>query len=51
MIRRPNAKYKVPKCRELAIWGGPRVETHKTTDDTNLVERPCRKTDVFSAHF
>jgi len=45
MIRHPNAKCKAPKCRELAIWGTnwtPRhCETHKTTDDTNLVERPC----------
>jgi uncharacterized linocin/CFP29 family protein len=43
MIRRPNAKCK--DCKESAIYGINRVprhcESHKTSDDENLVERPC----------
>ena len=43
MIRRPNAKCK--DCKEPAIWGINRVprhcDAHKTSDDENLVERPC----------
>jgi len=42
MIRRPNAKC---HCKELAIYGINRVprhcDAHKTSDDENLVERPC----------
>jgi hypothetical protein len=44
MIRRPNAKCCICK-NELAIWGKNWVpkhcEAHKTSDDENLVERPC----------
>ena len=43
MIRRPNAK--CISCKELAIWGinwvPKHCETHKTTEDQNLVEQPC----------
>ena len=45
MIRRPNAKCCHSKCKELAVWGTNWVpkhcEAHKTSDDKNLVERPC----------
>lgn len=43
MIRRPNATCR--DCKEPAIYGINRVprhcEAHKTSDDENLVERPC----------
>ncbi len=43
MILKPNTKCK--DCKEPAIWGINRVprhcESHKTSDDENLVERPC----------
>jgi len=43
MIRRPNAK--CASCKELAIWGTNWVpkhcETHKTSEEQNLVEQPC----------
>ena len=43
MILKPNAKCK--DCKEPAIYGINRVprhcESHKTSDDENLVERPC----------
>ena len=43
MIRKPNSKCK--DCKEPAVWGTNRVprhcEAHKTSDDENLVERPC----------
>ena len=45
MIRRPNAKCCHSKCKEMAIWGTNWVpnhcELHRTSDDKNLVERPC----------
>jgi len=43
MIRRSNAKCK--DCKEPALWGIHHVprhcDVHKTSDDENLVERPC----------
>ena len=43
MIRRPNAK--CASCKELAVWGTNWVpkhcETHKTSEEQNLVEKPC----------
>ena len=43
MILKPNTKCK--ECKEPAIYGINRVPrhcgTHKTSDDENLVERPC----------
>jgi hypothetical protein len=42
MILKPNAKC---HCKEPAVWGINRVprhcDAHKTSDDENLVERPC----------
>lgn len=43
MIRRPNSK--CVSCKEPAIWGinwtPIHCETHKTTEETNLVEKNC----------
>jgi len=43
MIRKPNSK--CSDCKKPAIWGINRTprhcDTHKTSDDENITERPC----------
>lgn len=46
MIMKPNTKCRISSCKNMAIWGInwiPRhCEAHKTDDDANLVEHPCK---------
>ena len=46
MIRKPTARCQHKLCKELALygtnWTPAHCETHRTADEDNLVERPCK---------